>query len=49
MRAATFAGTREVVYIEDTQLRSVCIFYFKYFYIGVIDRDIVEFRQCDSV
>ena len=31
-----FPGTWEIVYIEDTELGTVCVFHFKDFYIRVI-------------
>ena len=41
--ATAFSGTREIVYIEYTQLGAVSVFYFEDFYIRMIGRDTFQF------
>ena len=40
---SAFSGTREIVYIEYTQLGAVSVFYFEDFYIRMIGRDTFQF------
>ena len=41
--ATAFSGTREIVYIEYTQLGAVSVFHFEDFYIRMIGRDTFQF------
>lgn len=47
--AAAFSGTREIVYIEDSELGTVSVFHFKDFYVRMVGRDSFEFTQSDAV
>ena len=45
----TFAGTREIVGVEDTDQFAVCTGHLEYFYLGVIHRHILQRLELQAI